>query len=71
MFTTDTGSSKHGIDLLYNPHLNKSTAHTEAERTFFGLTGLLPLELKPKLTRLSGSCSSSPRKQPTWRDTFT
>src|SRR5271155_900007 len=42
MSALDTASSKHGIDRLYNPHLNKSTAYTDAERKFFGLTGLLP-----------------------------
>ena len=35
-------SRKQGIDVLYDPHLNKSTAFTEAEREALGLTGLLP-----------------------------
>jgi malate dehydrogenase (oxaloacetate-decarboxylating)(NADP+) len=42
MSATLTASSIHGIDLLHDPHLNKSTAYTEAERESFGLTGLLP-----------------------------
>jgi malate dehydrogenase (oxaloacetate-decarboxylating)(NADP+) len=33
---------RRGMDLLYNPHLNKSTAFTEAEREALGLVGLLP-----------------------------
>ncbi len=34
--------AKRGIDLLRDPHLNKATAFTEAEREALGLTGLLP-----------------------------
>jgi malate dehydrogenase (oxaloacetate-decarboxylating)(NADP+) len=33
---------KHGIDVLHDPRLNKSTAFSEAEREELGLTGLLP-----------------------------
>jgi len=32
----------HGFELLHNARLNKGTAFTEAERTAFGLHGLLP-----------------------------
>jgi malate dehydrogenase (oxaloacetate-decarboxylating)(NADP+) len=35
-------SSKHGIDLLLDPSLNKSTAFTEAEKQEFGIVGLVP-----------------------------
>ena len=31
-----------GLALLRDPHLNKSTAFTEAEREALGLVGLLP-----------------------------
>ncbi len=34
--------SKHGVDLLHDPTLNKSTAFTEAERQELGLVGLVP-----------------------------
>jgi malate dehydrogenase (oxaloacetate-decarboxylating)(NADP+) len=41
-----SGSAARGIlcgpDLLHNPHLNKGTAFTEAEREACGLVGLLP-----------------------------
>src|SRR6202051_2328038 len=35
-------TNKRGIELLYDPSLNKSTAFTEAEREGLGLVGLLP-----------------------------
>ena len=34
--------SKHGIDLLLDPSLNKSTAFTEAENRALGIVGLVP-----------------------------
>ncbi len=36
------GTSKHGIELLHDPSLNKSTAFTEAEKQALGLVGLVP-----------------------------
>jgi malate dehydrogenase (oxaloacetate-decarboxylating)(NADP+) len=42
MNTSNTGTSKRGIDLLHDPSLNKSTAFTEAERQALGLVGLVP-----------------------------
>src|SRR6266404_6016309 len=35
-------TTKHGIELLHDPALNKSTAFTEAERQALGLVGLVP-----------------------------
>ena len=35
-------TTKHGIALLHDPALNKSTAFTEAERQTLGLVGLIP-----------------------------
>ena len=35
-------TNKHGIELLRDPSLNKSTAFTEAERQAFGIVGLVP-----------------------------
>jgi malate dehydrogenase (oxaloacetate-decarboxylating)(NADP+) len=35
-------SSKHGIDLLLDPSLNKSTAFSEDEKQAFGIVGLVP-----------------------------
>ena len=37
-----TGTAKHGVELLHDPSLNKSTAFTEAEKQALGLVGLLP-----------------------------
>ncbi|MCU1257194.1 MAG: NAD-dependent malic enzyme [Bryobacterales bacterium] len=37
-----TNSVKHGIDLLQDPILNKSTAFTETEKQELGLVGLVP-----------------------------
>jgi malate dehydrogenase (oxaloacetate-decarboxylating)(NADP+) len=37
-----TNSLKHGIELLEDPSLNKSTAFTETERQTLGLVGLVP-----------------------------
>jgi malate dehydrogenase (oxaloacetate-decarboxylating)(NADP+) len=42
MNTSNTGTSKRGIDVLHDPSLNKSTAFTEAERQALGLVGLVP-----------------------------
>jgi len=35
-------TTKHGIELLHDPALNKSTAFTEAERQALGLVGVVP-----------------------------
>ncbi len=35
-------TTKHGIELLHEPSLNKSTAFTEAEKQALGLVGLIP-----------------------------
>jgi malate dehydrogenase (oxaloacetate-decarboxylating)(NADP+) len=52
--------NKHGIELLHDPSLNKSTAFTEAEKQALGLVGLLPevsesedLQLKRVLLQLA------------------
>jgi malate dehydrogenase (oxaloacetate-decarboxylating)(NADP+) len=37
-----TSTTKHGIELLRDPSLNKSTAFTEAEKQALGLVGLVP-----------------------------
>ena len=39
---SETHNGKHGIELLHDPELNKSTAFSEAERQALGLVGLLP-----------------------------
>ncbi|MGA7524627.1 MAG: hypothetical protein WBW84_19410 [Acidobacteriaceae bacterium] len=35
-------TSKHGIELLLDASLNKSTAFTEAEKQALGIVGLVP-----------------------------
>ena len=35
-------TNKHGIELLQDPSLNKSTAFTEAEKKALGIVGLVP-----------------------------
>lgn len=47
--TTD----KRGIDLLHDPHLNKGTGYTEAERQALGLIGLVPDVTESLETQLS------------------
>jgi malate dehydrogenase (oxaloacetate-decarboxylating)(NADP+) len=37
-----TANSKRGIDVLYDPALNKSTAFSEAEKQALGIIGLVP-----------------------------
>jgi malate dehydrogenase (oxaloacetate-decarboxylating)(NADP+) len=37
-----TSTPKHGIELLHDPSLNKSTAFTETEKQALGLVGLVP-----------------------------
>ena len=37
-----TSTTKHGIELLHDPSLNKSTAFSEAEKQALGLVGLVP-----------------------------
>jgi malate dehydrogenase (oxaloacetate-decarboxylating)(NADP+) len=37
-----TSTAKHGIELLHDPSLNKSTAFSEAEKQALGLIGLVP-----------------------------
>ncbi len=41
-------NTKHGIELLHDPSLNKSTAYTEAERQALGLVGLVPDVTEPE-----------------------
>jgi hypothetical protein len=37
-----TSTAKHGIELLYDPSLNRSTGFTEAEKQALSLVGLVP-----------------------------
>jgi malate dehydrogenase (oxaloacetate-decarboxylating)(NADP+) len=43
---------KHGIDLLHDSQINKSTAFTEEEREDLGLTGLLPAGVETEETQV-------------------
>lgn len=42
MSNTQQYEGKRGVELLHDPHLNKGTTFTEAERDALGLRGLLP-----------------------------
>ena len=55
MSKPSTCSSKHGIDVLHDPSINKSTGFTEAERQALGLVGLVPEvteSIETQLTRV-------------------
>ncbi|MFB2897580.1 NAD-dependent malic enzyme [Aerosakkonemataceae cyanobacterium BLCC-F50] len=45
-------SQLHGSDILHNPHLNKSTAFTAAERESLSLVGLLPEGVESEETQI-------------------
>ncbi|MBW4442040.1 MAG: NAD-dependent malic enzyme [Plectolyngbya sp. WJT66-NPBG17] len=47
-----SSSQLRGYDILHNPHLNKSTAFTEAERESLGLVGLLPEGMESEETQI-------------------
>ena len=52
---SQTLKSRHGIEILHDPELNKSTAFTKAERQALGLVGLLPdttESIETQLTRV-------------------
>jgi malate dehydrogenase (oxaloacetate-decarboxylating)(NADP+) len=42
MSDSSTGNSERGIEVLYDPRINKSTGYTEDERRTLGLVGLVP-----------------------------
>jgi malate dehydrogenase (oxaloacetate-decarboxylating)(NADP+) len=46
-------TNKHGIELLHDPTVNKSTAFTEAERQSQGIVGLVPDVTESIETQLS------------------
>jgi malate dehydrogenase (oxaloacetate-decarboxylating)(NADP+) len=53
MTNPSTRNSKHGIDVLRDPSINKSTGFTEAERQTLGLLGLIPDVTESIETQLS------------------
>src|ERR1700731_3133356 len=53
MSNPSTGNNKHGIDVLHDPIINKSTGFTEAERQALGLVGLVPEVTESIETQLS------------------
>jgi malate dehydrogenase (oxaloacetate-decarboxylating)(NADP+) len=46
-------TTKHGIEVLHDPTLNKSTAFTEAEKQSLGIIGLVPDVVETEDTQLS------------------
>ena len=52
MITQVKSNTKHGIELLHDPSLNKSTAYTAEEREKLGLIGLVPEGLESEETQI-------------------
>ena len=48
MTASKSDAGKHGVDVLHDPSLNKSTAFSEAERQALGLVGLVPDVTEPE-----------------------
>ena len=72
MSASNTGTRKRGIEVLYDPKLNKSTGFTEAERQTLGLVGLVPdLTEFDRDFSSTVSCSSSKTSLPTSSGLFT
>ena len=65
----NTAATKRGIDLLRDPHLNKSTAFSEAEREAFGLLGLVPEGIDSEETQMQRVVAQLAR-QPTDLDKY-
>ena len=50
-----TTTAKHGLEVLQDPSLNKSTAFTEAEKQALGIVGLIPDVTETEDLQLAGS----------------
>jgi malate dehydrogenase (oxaloacetate-decarboxylating)(NADP+) len=48
-----TNTTKHGMEVLHDPELNKSTGFTQAEQQALGLVGLVPDTMESMETQLS------------------
>jgi len=60
-----------GMDLLDSPLLNKGTAFNDAERTEFGLHGLLPPQVETLEERAACAYEATAGKTTTWNGTST
>jgi malate dehydrogenase (oxaloacetate-decarboxylating)(NADP+) len=59
-------TNKRGIDLLWDPSLNKATAFTEAEKEALGIVGLVPDVTESMDVQLNQSFDE-PRAEPACR----
>jgi malate dehydrogenase (oxaloacetate-decarboxylating)(NADP+) len=57
-------TAKHGIPLLQDPSLNKSTAFTDAEKRALGLVGLVPDVTESGDLQLRRACSCNSVTRP-------
>ena len=53
-----------GVDILYDPRLNKNTGFSEEEREALGLVGMVPEGIDTETTQVQRACSKSTASPP-------